>query len=141
MHLASAQRSKAASPNVELTVPADPSVLGIARLVASGVASMAGFDIGEIEDVRIGVDELCTAMISVAPEERVNILFSIEDRSIAVEATVAAPNGIREVVLTNPLTDAILAVVTDEHGWDWSAGRLTGRLRKRAQGRRLTPVS
>jgi hypothetical protein len=101
-------------------------------LAVSGLASIGGFDVDEIEDVRIGVDELCTAMVAVAPGAPIGVTLRLEGRSMEVEASVDAPDGITEVLRANPLTDQLLSVVTDDHGWSWSQGRLTARLRKSA---------
>ena len=125
---------------VALTLPADPAVLRVARLAASGLASIGGFDLDEIEDVRIGIDELCTAMVAVAPGAPIGVNLRLEDRAIEVEASVDAPDGITEVLRANPLTDQLLNVVTDDHGWSWSQGRLTARLRKQSVPHQLAAV-
>jgi anti-sigma regulatory factor (Ser/Thr protein kinase) len=125
---------------VALTLPADPAVLRVARLAASGLASIGGFDLDEIEDVRIGIDELCTAMVAVAPGAPIGVNLRLDDRAIEVEASVDAPDGITEVLRANPLTDQLLNVVTDDHGWSWSQGRLTAHLRKQSAPRRLAAV-
>jgi hypothetical protein len=125
---------------VALTLPAEPEVLRVARLAASGLASIGGFDLDEIEDVRIGIDELCTAIVAVAPGASIGVNLRLEGRAIEVEASVDAPDGINAVLRANPLTDQLLNVVTDDHGWSWSQGRLTARLRKQSATRHLAPV-
>lgn len=45
---------------VEVCVPARPEMWGLPRMAVSTVASLQGFDIEYIEDLRISVDELCT---------------------------------------------------------------------------------
>jgi serine/threonine-protein kinase RsbW len=123
---------------VGLTLPAVPSVLRVARLAASGLASIGGFDVDEIEDVRIGVDELCTAMIGVSPGAPIGLQLRLEGRAMDVEASIDAPDG--SEVPANPLTDQLLSVVTDAHGWSWSQGRLTARLSKLSVTPRLAAV-
>lgn len=125
---------------VAMTLPAEPAVLRVARLAASGLASIGGFDLDEIEDVRIGIDELCTAIVAIAPGAPIDLQLRLEDRAIEVEASVAAPDGISEVLRANPLTDQLLSVVTDDHGWSWSSGQLTARMRKRSVARHLAVV-
>lgn len=112
----------------------------MARLAASGLASIGGFDLDEIEDVRIGIDELCTAIVAVAPGAPIGVNLRLEGRAIEVEASADAPDGITEVLRANPLTDQLLNVVTDDHGWSWSQGRLTARLRKQSATRHLAIV-
>ncbi|MFP5298966.1 MAG: hypothetical protein ACLGHL_08275, partial [Actinomycetota bacterium] len=44
---------------VSISIPASPAYLQVVRLIAAGLASRLGFTIDEIEDLKIGVDELC----------------------------------------------------------------------------------
>ena len=57
----SADPAPSAAP-VVLDVPAEIEQIQLARLVAAGLASRLGFDYDDIEDLRIGVDELQTAI-------------------------------------------------------------------------------
>jgi serine/threonine-protein kinase RsbW len=57
---------EAATGRVVLDVPAENDQVQLARLVAAGVGSRMGFDYDEIEDLRIGVDELCVALLTGA---------------------------------------------------------------------------
>ncbi|MCG0217843.1 hypothetical protein L4444_00155, partial [Pseudomonas aeruginosa] len=52
---------------VTLIVPATSAHLRLARLVVSGVASLADLDFDTIEDLRIAVDELCALLLEQAP--------------------------------------------------------------------------
>jgi serine/threonine-protein kinase RsbW len=54
----------APQPPVELVIPADTRAVRLARLVTSGVASASGFDVEEVEDLRIAVDELCAVLLA-----------------------------------------------------------------------------
>jgi serine/threonine-protein kinase RsbW len=47
---------------VSLSFPADAEYLRLARLAAADAASRAGFDVDDIDDVRIAVSELCGAL-------------------------------------------------------------------------------
>ena len=51
------------SDTVELTLPIRADLVVLARFAAATIASRADFDVEEIEDLRLAVDELC---ISVA---------------------------------------------------------------------------
>jgi hypothetical protein len=46
---------------VELSFPASVDLVVLARFTAATVAARAGFDIDEIEDLRLAVDELCVS--------------------------------------------------------------------------------
>lgn len=54
---------------VDLTVPASSDHLRVLRLVTSSLASSLGFDIDQLDDLRIAVDELCSLLIEHAPPE------------------------------------------------------------------------
>ena len=43
---------------ISVQIPASPAYLQVVRLIAAGLASRLGFTIDEIEDLKIGVDEL-----------------------------------------------------------------------------------
>ena len=47
---------------VGLSIPSGADLLVLARLTAATVASRAGFDVEEVEDLRLAVDELCVAL-------------------------------------------------------------------------------
>ena len=48
---------------VELTIPVRADLVVLARLTAATVASRADFDVEEIEDLRLAVDELCISQV------------------------------------------------------------------------------
>ena len=56
---------------VELTFPARGDLIVLARLVTSAVSARAGFDIEELEDLRLAVGELCLLTLRVATVGRV----------------------------------------------------------------------
>ena len=47
------------SEAVELIIPVQSDLVVLARLTAATVASRAGFNVEEVEDLRLAVDELC----------------------------------------------------------------------------------
>ena len=51
---------------VSLKFPASFEYIRLARLVASGLAAQVNFNLDDIEDLRIAVDELCSALVEAA---------------------------------------------------------------------------
>lgn len=49
--------------HIELTIPARPEYIVIARLAAGGVAGRMGLSFDEAEDLKLAVGEVCTAAI------------------------------------------------------------------------------
>jgi len=63
---------------VRLSVPPDPSLSRVARLAASGLASLAGCTVDEIEDIKIAVSEVLIALIEHGDGARVDLEFDLE---------------------------------------------------------------
>lgn len=108
---------------VRLTVPATLEYVRLVRLTTSGVASRLGFDVEEIEDLRVAVDELASVVMELAGDGPLEVLFSVRDGSlrIAGEAPLAVQRtgaGARAEAraTVEELTEQILAAVVDE--WD-----------------------
>ena len=47
---------------LRFSVPGKPEYVGTVRLAVSSVASTAGFDVEEIEDIKVAVSEVCTSV-------------------------------------------------------------------------------
>lgn len=74
---------------IELTIPADSRLLRLVRLVASGLASTAGFDVDQLEDLRIAVDEAVAALLEGGDGSRLALRFEILDRSVSMAGQTA----------------------------------------------------
>jgi len=95
---------------VRLTFPGSLEYVRVARMTASAVAARLGFDIEEIEDLRVAVDELASAVIEAGDGRELDITFSELGGRFVVEgraAVVAEPQ-------LDDLTRQILSVVVDE---------------------------
>jgi hypothetical protein len=98
---------------VTLTVPGHPVYLRLARLAAADTGARAGLSIGDLEDLRIAVDELAYALIgderSGAP---LTLRFLAAEGVVEIEGTCAA-NG--EAPELGSLARTIVDVIADEH--------------------------
>src|SRR4051794_20755870 len=74
---------------VRLEVPADPRYLRVVRLVASACAADAGFDIDDIEDVRVAADELCAGALELEPLGTIVLTFQAVQRQFTIQSTAA----------------------------------------------------
>ena len=63
---------------VEVRVPADPAMSRVLRLPASGLASLFGFDVEQIEDLKIAVSEVLIALVEHGYGDFVDISFFVE---------------------------------------------------------------
>jgi serine/threonine-protein kinase RsbW len=68
--------------HILLEVPASYAHVRLARLVASGVGSAADFDVEEIEDLRIAVDEACGLLVEAGAVGRLRVCFQTVDGSV-----------------------------------------------------------
>ena len=75
---------------IELTLPADSRLLRLVRLVASGLASTAGFDVDQLEDLRIAVDEAVAALLEGGDGSRLALSFAIDDSSVTMTGQTPA---------------------------------------------------
>lgn len=115
---------------VQLCFPAEPQHVRLARLVASGVAATAGFDVDEVADVRIAVDELCATLLETT-EHSVALAFRATPGGVEVEGRTTGPAPSPPDPLRMDLARQILAVVCDGYDLDLVDGRAVFRLSKR----------
>ena len=116
--------------SVSLVVPADVAYFRSVRLAVGGLATLVGFDVEAIDDIRIGVDELCGTLEESGDGS--DLTFAIETRiggSIRIVGSTQHggddPEGARF-----EFSDQILSVVADRHGFDVTGGVLQGWLER-----------
>jgi serine/threonine-protein kinase RsbW len=98
---------------VRLSVPASSEYARVVRLTASGVASRLGFDVNEIEDLRIAVDELANAVIAAGPTADLTIAMWSNGSQLCIEGHTQLPPGSKLAV--DDLTAQILKAVVDDY--------------------------
>jgi hypothetical protein len=109
-------------------MPADAQLLRVLRLVGSGLASLGQLDLAATEEVRVAVDELGAALISMGDGGPIDLTFDLTLDALLIEGTTSLADGAGLDV--DPLTDRMLDVVATTHGWTVQDGRATGRLEK-----------
>ncbi len=70
---------------VEIRVPPNPHLSRVLRLAASGMASLVGFTVDEIEDIKIAVSEVLIALIEHGDGKSVDMHFEIDERSFRLQ--------------------------------------------------------
>lgn len=105
-----------------LRFPAQPGYLVIGRLNAAAVASAAGFDVEELDDLRLAVTEAITWLLA-DPDAGGEIELTLE-----TSGTVVRLVGIRTGTNLSPsviddLVDAILGATVDEFEMTEEDGR------------------
>ncbi|MGA3214896.1 MAG: ATP-binding protein [Acidimicrobiales bacterium] len=133
--LASEQRE-----TIELSFPAQPGLVVLARFAAATMAARAGFDVEEIEDLRLAVDELCVSFGPMSEDgcvrmeldrdhDTVSIVGSFEPfarpRAVGQERTDSSWEKAAE------LSELLLDSLVDDHGRENRNGKSVAWLRKR----------
>lgn len=96
---------------IELTLPAEPRLVRLARLLASGVGTMLGLTLEDVEDLRIAVDELCSTLVEAGNGTPISLRFEAVQGALVVRGhtTHAEPVDRRRLDISRQ----ILAVVAD----------------------------
>jgi len=121
---------------IELKFPARGDLIVLARLVTSAISARAGFDIEELEDLRLAVGELCLLTLHGSDErygdlcleltvlgDAIGVVCTLE-RAAATD--VPAPEGDEIARLSEQILDALV----DEHGRESQDGSVRAWLRK-----------
>ena len=105
---------------IDLVLPADPQLLRIVRLVASGLASLVSLDLDGVEETRVAADELVSALIEASAGDPITIKFTVTDELLRLEGSTALPAGTDLQV--DPMVDRVLDAVSTRHHWHTDAG-------------------
>jgi anti-sigma regulatory factor (Ser/Thr protein kinase) len=122
---------------IRLIIPARPEFLRLARLAAADVGSRAGFTYEEIEDLRIGVDELCHVVMgdheNDTPEGTpAEVVLEFTLGTAVVDVHGQGPAGAKP---QSDLSRTIVAAVVDDHEVQQDGSRAQFRLSKRVPSR------
>jgi serine/threonine-protein kinase RsbW len=73
--------------NVYISLPSKPEYVSIARITSSAIANKMGFNIEEIEDIKVAVGEACNnAVVHGCGENcKFNVSFTISDNKFIIE--------------------------------------------------------
>ena len=106
---------------VIITIPAEARFIRLVRLATSGMASLAGFDVELIDDLKIGVGEMCATLIELGSGGPIEVaLHANGDRAIRVVARTAVVDGASVDEPRFALSRQILQVISDEHSIELS---------------------
>lgn len=111
---------------IAMTIPPDARLVRPVRLAVGGLAALAGFDVESIDDLRIAVNELTATLIERGDGSELSLQIAvIAPNRIRVEASTAAgADPVDDGRFT--LSDQILSVVADDHGFERRNGHAWG---------------
>ena len=114
---------------VEVRVHADPALIPSIRAVAADLAARADFDLDAVSDLRMAVDEACSALVPLAAEGgQLRCGFTVVDGAIVAVARVPAAPG--AVLAQDTFGWRVLSTLTDsaevlDSDPDWIGIRLS----------------
>lgn len=94
----------------------------VARLTATGVASMAGFTIDEIDDINVIVSEVMVALVEHGAHDTISVTFDVTGGCF----TVRGATELEDFDLNHPdlaLCRTVLAAVSNTHGIEHDGAR------------------
>jgi serine/threonine-protein kinase RsbW len=95
------------SDNVTLVLPAKSEFVSTARLTASSVANRIGFNIDEVEDIKVAVSEVCNI-----------ILAKVGDKISQYKISFTISSDILEITFTGDQTELVCfdGTIENEYG-------------------------
>jgi len=137
--------------HVELTLPARPDFLVLARMTVGAVAARAEMAVDDIEDLRLAIDELCLSAVGDRQGGRLELRYDWGPTGMEVSCTFKASETDEVTVdsiddldlfedisqienlgsLPTDLSERILDALVDEHGRDNVNGDERSWFRKR----------
>ena len=129
--MAANEEDTVVTDHVELTLPARPDLLVLARMTVGAVAARAAMAVDDIEDLRLAIDELCLSVVGEHTGGRLELRYDWDPSGMEVSCTFRALGsdspGSRSVEsldgdsvghLPMDLSERILDALVDEHGRD-----------------------
>ncbi len=119
MNTSASERASSTTDDIELVLPLGHRYIATARVVAASVGADLGFDVDQIDDLRLAVDEAVAVVVDAAPEAgpgRIGIRFASDTgvltvRVSATEVADATPLTRADI---DPLALRIIEAVADE---------------------------
>lgn len=125
--------------HIELSIPARADLLQLVRLTAGVVAARADLGLDDVEDLRLGVEELCLSLVGPTGNApgRLVLRYRWDDETIEITCTLTADDAHREAAkdeerhppagpqdhfdgqdeaVRRDLSSQILDALVDEHG-------------------------
>jgi hypothetical protein len=107
---------------VRLTIPLDTRYVRIVRLVSRGVGTAMGFNVEDVDDLRIAVEELCAALFDVSEGPALELSFEMHEDRVDVEGrTIATPTATLDAERF-ALSEQILSVACDGYSLKVDSG-------------------
>ncbi len=122
------------SADISVTIPVDSRFVALARVTAASLAAELDFTIDEIEELRVGANELVSLLIEWAEDnagEEIELRYHLSADRLDIAGEVQPRASEVEPEPTDPLTRQILGAVVDEYEIAGGQGRIAkSRMRR-----------
>lgn len=103
--------------SVRVVVPADFRFVALCRVTAASLAAELQFDVDQIEELRIAVNELVSMVVEVSPVgSEIELVYGIDIDCLRVEGRNHAVADV-DAPVADGLTTQVLDAVVDGYGW------------------------
>ncbi len=100
---------------VRLVVPRALEYVPLTRVTVAGYAARLGFDVDEIEDSRIAVDELARILVEVGDGATIDLALEGAGQRLEISGSTSCAPGIHPPQL-DPITAQILGAICHDYG-------------------------
>lgn len=85
---------------IKLSIPTNKEYLTLARLTVSGIASKLGFNIEEIEDIKVSVAEACINSLRFTNEDNISLSIEVGENFLTINVS-----DVMEEIPTGKISD------------------------------------
>jgi serine/threonine-protein kinase RsbW len=84
-------------------------------MTASGLGSRLGFNIDEVDDLRLALDELCFALIGKGLDGGLKLTYVLEEHALVIKGEVATTTTSEPSSALSDFSRQILSALVDQH--------------------------
>ena len=112
-------KSSIIKDNIKMSIPNKPEYVSVVRLTTSALANKIGFNIEEIDDIKVAIAEACTFLLkSKLNNENFNIEYNLFDTKLSIKVRGSRPNTESKECKENILGLFIIESLMDEVGFN-----------------------
>ena len=72
---------------ITMDLPTNPEYVSVARLTVSAISNTIGFNVEEIEDIKIALSEACANAIRHSQKDTFSLHFEVEDGKLTIQVS------------------------------------------------------
>lgn len=80
------------SNSILIRVPSKPDYISMVRLSSSSIGYNVGFNIDEIEDIKVSIGEACINSLSITNNESITVEYFVDDEKLKINVSGVKEN-------------------------------------------------